>query len=1224
MAQQLRKHYLDWEQTNDILKSGQIGVAFGYGVGRDRTKIGDGVTAWINLPYSTVKQTPHLSTINDLKIYNGNEDRVYVEESGFYFKKVTDKKNLLADDVVLVVSTYNGDYWLKDLGKFATIEDFGAVADWKEIANVQTDTFTVTVPSLTTDQESNFILVNTFVTGGRVKQKSRLEFKNNNPSASFALFVQDYYVTADDEFYIKFKNTLKDDWSEASLTIDVIAYNPIVSVSSGVITCPEGYITTEDIGKKIQIEDAYFEKALNTTNGYTDFRTPDAERYSLSTISNVSTVGGVTTVTVTGEIPDVDNTNVRCEVYTNNFDNLQAALYYADFTGEIHISFGSGTYAIDPFDATLYQQTPTDAKGLKLQFTNEQVYFTGVPYESYIKLVCNDRDSVTSTYLTTKGKFDQRGTSFMFIITGGKGVFDSNFIGYDAPTRINKGIAGDSQIVRQAAAVSKGQFVIRNSRNRSHGVFASLANFTSNETDYRLNQTSTDWFELLFENFVYKSYFGGITCQVSEGMGVKWIVKGEYNIIDINSRYLFQSFSPSTGLTSYSTNEVSKLGKTVPRLVVTSGQGTTSGYVSLVGNWFGIHHFFDHEPYDFGSLHDFDTVVIYDTDGITPLGTIALDSVVIDGGEYKFKLKSNATFSTDGITNGTFRVINGTTHYIYGQGAFSVDMENYTQLGNGNTFRAEGSADRPMWAQFRKFKNCVIKQGGLRVDASGGVNASEIWQFEDCKLSMNQPPKNAIYTRTDISSAVNGGTFRDCNFTLSPSITAAGTFYNCSGLITLSGDGVNSVFYNSNNIYVFNASAATRFIGGSVQGSNGGGTFRNVALIPNGANPAATAYDSFTTSVSAIDASGCSMGDYRYFGAGSNAYFPLNLLPILHSSTGVSANAVTRSTISVSAGTSYRGYTFTSDNNNYSWLKLPYDGNEYDVDVAIGVFPSSICGGAYINSLQDTNIRHGKEITLNFVSGASGLFAIRYHDRNDGIILGRGYGTSIIDVSTLPTIRATYNRNFDSFLFDTPTVSEGATKPTIFGSRNEFVIDTTINSGGGWKYYCNPKKVVKTISLSGAVSGSIIDLTLIAGSEFDTGATLADGWLDPTLDKPYPMSIELPISGGGTKEFKFDLNAPASISEGVLYAEDNSYIKISPNRQTIDTTNDGITLDTAGNIVIDGTIYTLQDWKRYHPNGVESLSIAQRNSIASDCLVGYMIYNTTTLAFERWNGIIWI
>ena len=1235
MAQQLRKYYAVFEQENTVLESGQIGVAFGYssiGESQDvKMKMGDGVTGWNVLPFIVTRATPHLATTANLKVYTGNETRVFVESNGAYYDKVTAIGSLLNDDEVLVVSSYNGEYWLKDVGENPSITDFGAVADWREIAEEKTDTFSVTVPALDARvanviDTSAYINVTTFGTGGQIGVNSRLEFKPTDTSADFKLEVEDYYVAGADDIYIIFKNMLEEAWTSASVDLTVTIYNPVVEVSSGVVTLPDGLIDSDDVGKLIQIEDSYLEKATAATSGFTNNRAANASRYSINTITGVSSASGTTTLTLSGETPDVDGTTLRAEVYTNSFDALQAMAYYADVKKRLNVTFPKGTVAIDPFDGDLYTFTSDDqSKGISLPFDGLNLTFSGVPGESYLKCVSNDRSFLTTDYdgsTSNEGNADERGFSFMFIGNGNNGVFDSDGVGFDAPVRGGKMGANGCQLVKFDSTDSriKGRFAIRNSRNRENGVFRSLGSFDTTITDYNLNnlRSNVSRFDFIFENFVYKTWFNGLSAQVNDGIGVNWIVKGEYNVIDINARY-GHPYSISLDGETYSTYEMTQNGKAAALLTVTSG----SNLVTLNGGYLSWYDFFyNGASYSFGSSnHYYTTITVYDSDGTTELGTVTPSEVVIDGGIPKMQLDSNATFTTNGTTTGYFKVEYDTSHYIYGQGALNVDFKNLDMVGNGETFRFEGSTDRPNYALFRRFENVRMFGGtGFRVDNGGGYDAEGLFDVKDSIIVMNQSPEQGKFTNTDINGTVNGGTFIDCQFSLEPSIIKNATLKGCSGTVVLSGG--STVTYN---IYSPERLGIRTTGAGNLNVEGGALEYLTLTTTPTSVNMNNVAfagtddtYNSFTVGLlpSTQKITGCSLGSIPFYAAGTNTPIELSRLPELDSISGVSTTLVTQSSIGTS---SYRGRAWGT---MPRVVELGSDGNVFTSDdwtnltTAYGFLYE--LGSAMFAS---SDVRHGKTIQFTKPAGSTGPVEIRFYDVNTTAIVSRGYQTRAIDKDNGETITATYNKYFQSFLIhDRGDVGE-ATKPTRVGARDEYVPDTTIDNDAGWKYYCVPKKVtLLSQSISGLVSGNDVDLSTIIGS----GATLADGFLDPKLSAPYPMKITLPISGGGTKEFEFDLDMPATIGAGVLFASDDSYIEIDPtDRYTIDTSNDGMTLDTTGSMDLEGVIYTVQAWKRYSPNGMEQVTTAQRTGMLSDCLEGYEVYDTDLSAKYIVTGGTW-
>lgn len=78
-----------WAELNPVLASGQPG----YEYGTNKFKIGDGKTAWNDLPYTNKSELCSVKTINELPA-EGNPDMIYKvsEEKILYQWNTTDSK----------------------------------------------------------------------------------------------------------------------------------------------------------------------------------------------------------------------------------------------------------------------------------------------------------------------------------------------------------------------------------------------------------------------------------------------------------------------------------------------------------------------------------------------------------------------------------------------------------------------------------------------------------------------------------------------------------------------------------------------------------------------------------------------------------------------------------------------------------------------------------------------------------------------------------------------------------------------------------------------------------------------------------------------------------------------------------------------------------------------------------------------------------------------------
>lgn len=1206
--QQNRKHYLVWEAENPIIKSGEIVIAFGFEDGFDRSKVGNGVSTFLNLPYQASKSIPIIPNISALKTYKGPEEEVYVQSVNEYYTKYSNVGKLRNSGTVVVASSVlSNANWVKRLEGKVEASRFDIIPDHRLLGTIATTTATVAVPEIVAEGNSDYLLL-TLTTSGVVVKNSILSFRESSQSQIFDVFIEDWYIANDNEVYVRFKNELKRTFPATNLNITITSARPVFNVTdAGVITCPEGVVTANDIGKTLQIQDSYLEAALNTDANFVEYRIPGRLRYNISKITGVTVNAGVATITVSGEIPNVNNSNLQAEVYTNNHDALQTMFYYASFKKSLQVIFPRGTVGFDPYTSVIYPPiNATISRSLKVDFNGENIELEGIAGESFWKLCTSDRGFVTKTNRPILGGGSYYANPYVFVLEGSNGVMITDKINFDGPTRTAKGSSGFSGLFTTASGTITGYLSIRNSRNRDTGIFSNIYSVGANNTLYNIQnlQTNIDYFEINMHNFTYKASLDGSSVQTAGGVGVKWSFSGSSNILDVDSGKRWYSIG-RTKSTSYITTNVANIGQEVPKIVVISG----SNIADIVGNWMSIYDLFESQYiWEEGGNNYQSPMNVYSQDGTTVIGTIRLDRVIIDSGKYKLQLKANATFSSD-ISGNPFGVRSRTSHYIYGQGAISFDFENYRQLGNGLTFRSEGSTNRPLWAQIRKFKNCQILQSGLRVDQSGGANAPEIWQFEDCLLSMNQSPVSAIYIRTSHVGAANGGTFYDCTFKGGQgggSVSGRKSFfYNCSGNLVIGVNSRDSEFYNSNKIIIFGNDATTKFIGGSVTYvDRADSIFRNVAFAPDGT---VGVYGSFTVSsgFEGPNAIGCSIGDFPFVRAGESIVTNVNRLPVLAANQRTISTGVEHS-ISGFVYYTYRGAVTNVQQRGAFFIPL----GAVDFSVPAFSFPfGNPAGFFYTGNVYDSDVRHGIRFTARNIQ-TTGV-RVRFHDLNVGCPVARGHNTHTIPVGTTLTMR--YNKFFQSVCYDKlPTVSL-TTKPTIVGARNEFILDSTINNGAGWIYLAEPRTISQTFSLSGLISGNTLDLTTIVGA---TGQ-IADGWLDPTLERPYPFSLTLPLTGGGTVTFEAVLGFPASWGAGWIYDNvdevNTRRIRISnTTRRTLDLTNDGVDVNATGNATIQATIYPQTGWFRHSPDGlIEKLTTALRTAITADCREGYEVFDTS-------------
>ena len=280
-----RKHYKVWESENPVLDSGEKGLAFGYGLNKDRIKVGDGITAWNDLEFQPFSDIISFSTIEELKEYDGRGTYFFIEENSSFYSVVTDIGLLKNDNNVLFSSTVNSNIYLKEISTNASIEDFGAVGYSRDVYDLKTDSFTVAVPELQ-EGETTALLPITLDTGSTISANSSITFSPNSTGA-FALSIDRYVVLGADQLEVEFKNDLKQVFPAGNVTVNIEVKNPVVDVSSGVITAPNGIFTSDDIGKSLEVQDSYLEASTFTDPNYNDFRNPAQLRYNESVITGI-------------------------------------------------------------------------------------------------------------------------------------------------------------------------------------------------------------------------------------------------------------------------------------------------------------------------------------------------------------------------------------------------------------------------------------------------------------------------------------------------------------------------------------------------------------------------------------------------------------------------------------------------------------------------------------------------------------------------------------------------------------------------------------------------------------------------------------------------------------------------------------------------------------------------------------------------------------------------